>query len=176
MIKLINEDINAYTKNGNLLKKLKFSVLNHTIHMGILFRISHSIAKVPFIGKIFSKIFEYIIRIFYASDISYKASIEGGLVFSHGHDIVIGADVKIGKNCTIFNGVTLGNKNLEFSAEGNQPTIGNNVIISTGAKILGPVKIGNNVIIGANSVVIYDIPSNSIAVGAPAKVKKKIEN
>ena len=141
--------------------------------MSIIFRLSQLCTKLPIIGKLFSKILEYIIRILYASDISYKASIGGGLVFSHGHDIVIGADVKIGENCTIFNGVTLGNKNLEFSSEGNQPTVGNNVIISTGAKILGPVNIGNNVIIGANSVVLNDVPTNSIAVGIPALVKKK---
>jgi len=172
MFKIINEDLNAYTKNGNILKKIKWSVVNHTIHMGILFRLSQSLSKIPFLGKIFSKILEYIIRIFYSSDISYKATIEGGLIFSHGQDIVIGADVKIGKNCTIFNGVTLGNKNLEFSSKGNQPTIGNNVVISTGAKVLGAVKIGDNVIIGANSVVLHDIPSDSIAVGIPAKIIK----
>lgn len=176
MFKIINEDLNAYTKNGNVLKKIKWAILSHTIHMSILFRLSQTVAKIPLIGKIFSKIIEYIIRVLYASDISYKCTIGSGLVFSHGHDIVIGADVKIGKNCTIFNGVTLGNKNLEFSSNGNQPTLGNNVIISTGAKILGPVKIGDNVTIGANSVVLNDIPSNSIAVGIPARIIKTDEN
>lgn len=146
---------------------------DHTIHMGILFRLSQSVSKIPLLGKMISKILEYIIRIFYSSDISYKATIGSGLIFSHGQDIVIGADVKIGKNCTIFNGVTLGNKNLEFSSKGNQPTLGDNVIISTGAKVLGPVIIGDNVTIGANSVVLQDIPSDSIAVGVPAIIKRK---
>ncbi len=171
MLNIINKDLNAYTKNGSSLKKLKYVLLEHTIHMGILFRLSHSSSKMPLIGKIISKILEYLIRVLYASDISYKAKIGEGLVFSHGHDIVIGGDVVIGKNCVIFNGVTLGNKNLEFSSIGNQPNIGHNVILSTGAKILGPIHIGDNVTIGANSVVLNDIPSDCIAVGIPAIIK-----
>lgn len=173
MLKIINKDLNAHTKNGSFLTKTKWAVFNHTIHMGILFRISSSLLRIPFLGVILSKIVEYLIRILYASDISPRAKIKGGLVFSHGHDIVIGSEVTMGNNCTVFNGVTLGNKNLECSAEGNQPTLGNNVTLSTGAKVLGPITIGDNVIVGANSVVIHDLPSNCIAVGIPAKIIKK---
>lgn len=90
----------------------------------------------------------------------------------HGHDIVIGANVVIGEYCKIFNGVTLGNKNTEI-AESFQPIIENHVVLSTGAKILGGITIGSNSIVGANSVVINDIPKNSIAVGIPAIVKRK---
>ncbi len=169
MFKTINSDLDAYTDNGNIMKKLKYLILNHTIHMGILFRFAHASLSIPVIGILISKILEYLIRILYASDISAKATIGNGLIFSHGHDIVIGADVKIGKKCTIFNGVTLGNKNLEFSSKGNQPTLGDDVVLSTGSKILGPVTLGDKVIVGANSVVIHDIVSNSTVVGIPAK-------
>ena len=173
MLKIINKDLNAYTKNGSILKKFKWIIFNHTIHMGILFRISSTLLLIPLLGGLLSKIVEYLIRILYASDISPKARIKGGLIFSHGHDIVIGSEVKIGNNCTIFNGVTLGNKDLESSAIGNQPTVGDNVTLSTGVKVLGPLTIGDNVIVGANSVVINNLPSNCTAVGVPAKIIKK---
>ncbi|MDE1338768.1 serine O-acetyltransferase [Vibrio aestuarianus] len=172
MLKIINEDLNAYTKNGGILKKIKWTLLNHTIHMGILFRIASALLHIPIIGGLLAKALEYTIRILYASDISCKAKIKGGLVFLHGHDIVIGADVRMGKNCTVFNGVTLGNKNLEYSSFGNQPTVGDNVILSTGVKVLGPLTIGDNVVVGANSVVLKDIPSNCTVVGIPARIIK----
>ncbi|MBF4270094.1 serine acetyltransferase, partial [Vibrio anguillarum] len=74
--------------------------------------------------------------------------------------------------CTVFNGVTLGNKNLEYSSFGNQPTVGDNVIFSTGVKVLDPHTIGDNVVVGANSVVLKDIPSNCTVVGIPARIIK----
>ena len=73
----------------------------------------------------------------------------------------------IGKNCTIFQGVTIGSIR---GIKGGVPTIGDNVIIFAGAKIIGNVKIGNNTVIGANAVVTHNIPDNSVAVGIPAKV------
>jgi serine O-acetyltransferase len=173
MFKIINEDLNAYTCNGGLLKKIKWVMFNHTIHMGILFRLSSTLLHFPILGRLLAKIIEYLIRVLYASDISSKAKIKGGLVFTHGHDIVIGADVSLGKNCTIFNGVTLGNKDLKSSSVGNQPTLGDNVTLSTGVKVLGPLTIGDNVVVGANSVVIKNLPSDCIAVGVPVKIIKK---
>jgi serine O-acetyltransferase len=121
---------------------------------------------------------EYLIRILFSSDISCRARIPGNTVFVHGHDIVIGSNVIMGDNCKIFNGVTLGSKNTESwmnSSEGaiDQPSIGNRCVISTGAKILGNIRIGDDCIIGANAVVISNIPSNSIAVGVPAKIIKR---
>ena len=104
--------------------------------------------------------------------ISCKSKIDEGLIILHGHDIVIGADVIIGKQCRIFNGVTLGNKDITGSSLGNQPSIGNNVVLCTGAKILGPLMIGDNVVIGANSVVLKDCPSNTVFAGVPAKMIK----
>ena len=86
----------------------------------------------------------------------------------HGHDIVIGSGVTIGENCKIFNGVTLGNKDTETS-EVCHPQLGNGILIGTGAKILGNIRIGDNAKIGANSVVLKDIPANSIWAGVPAK-------
>jgi serine O-acetyltransferase len=128
-------------------------------------------AEIPIFGKILRFIIEYLIRILYSSDISCKAKIGKGFRIMHGHDIVIGANVVIGDYCKIFNGVTLGNKNTEIP-DSKQPTLEDNVVISTGVKILGGITIGSNSIVGANSVVLKNIPTNSIAVGIPARVVK----
>lgn len=88
----------------------------------------------------------------------------------HFGDIIISGYAKFGDNCTVRNGVTIG---LRHENEPCAPQFGNNVSIGAGAKILGPITIGDDVDIGANAVVIEDVPSNSIAVGVPAKIHKK---
>lgn len=149
-----------------------YSVFNHLKQMRLLMILGQKSLKIPIIGNFVSVGFEYLIRIFFASDISCKAKISRDINFVHGHDIVIGAHAVIGKNCKIFNGVTLGNKDTE-SPINAQPMIGDNCVISTGAKLLGKITIGDNCIIGANAVVLIDIPANSVAVGVPAKILKK---
>lgn len=101
--------------------------------------------------------------------LSPNSEIGDNLKLPHPMGIVIGFDAKIGRNCTIYHQVTVGQK------EGKFPIIGNNVTIYAGAKIIGNIKIGNNSIIGANAVVIKDVPENSIAVGVPARIIKKDE-
>ena len=94
------------------------------------------------------------------------------LFIDHGMGIVIGSTSIIGDNCLIYHNVTLGSILPTKSDEKRHPTIGNNVIIGSGSKILGNIKIGNNVKIGANSVVLDDIPNNSTVVGVKAKIIK----
>lgn len=152
-----------------------YAVFNHTKQMRLILRIGQLALKVPVIGLFLSVWCEYIIRIVYSSDISCRAKISPDVVFVHGHDIVIGSDVVIGRGCKIFNGVTLGNKDTEVALNA-QPIIGDDCVISTGAKILGGVTIGDRSIVGANAVVLRDVPSDMVAVGVPARVfpKKKI--
>ena len=96
------------------------------------------------------------------------AKIGRRLVIDHGMGIVIGETAEIGDDCLIYHGVTLGGTGKDVGKR--HPTIGNNVLIGTGAKVLGPFKVGNNSRIAANSVVLSEIPPNSTAVGVPAKV------
>ncbi len=96
------------------------------------------------------------------------AKIGKRLVIDHGMGIVIGETAEIGDDCLIFHGVTLGGTGKEVGKR--HPTIGNNVLIGTGAKVLGPFRVGDNSRIAANSVVLTEIPPNSTAVGVPAKV------
>ena len=92
------------------------------------------------------------------------------LVIDHGMGIVIGETAEIGDDCLLYHGVTLGGTGKDSGKR--HPTIGNNVLIGTGAKVLGPFTVGDNSRIAANSVVLGEVPPNSTAVGIPAKVVK----
>lgn len=107
-------------------------------------------------------------KFFTGIEIHPGATIGRGLVIDHGSGVVIGETAEIGDNCTIYQGVTLGGTGKD---EGKRhPTLGDNVMVGSGAKILGPVKIGNNVKVAAGAVVLTELPDHSTAVGIPAKV------
>ena len=96
------------------------------------------------------------------------ARIGEGLFIDHGHGVVIGETAIIGDNVTLYQGVTLGGTGKEQGKR--HPTVGNNVMIGAGAKVLGSVTIGNNCKIGAGSVVLKDVPDNSTVVGVPGRI------
>ena len=100
------------------------------------------------------------------------AQIGKGLFIDHGMGVVIGETAIIGDRVTIYQGATIGATGNEKTFK-RHPTIGSDVIIGSGAKVLGPVTIGDNVKVGANSVVLQDVPSNSTAVGIPAQIKTR---
>ena len=99
------------------------------------------------------------------------ATIGRGLFIDHGHGVVIGETAIIGNNVTLYQGVTLGGTGKEQGKR--HPTIGDNVMISAGAKVLGSFTVGENSKIGAGSVVLSEIPSNSTVVGVPGRVVKR---
>lgn len=101
--------------------------------------------------------------------IGANAKLGEKIIFPHPQNVVIGSGVVIGNDCTIYHDVTLGQNHSKY------PTVGNNVIIYPGAKIIGEVQIGDNSIIGANAVVTKDVPNNVIVAGVPATVIKSIE-
>jgi serine O-acetyltransferase len=105
------------------------------------------------------------------------ATIGEGLFIDHGTGVVIGETTEIGNNVTLYQGVTLGGTGKEKGKR--HPTIGNNVVIATGAKVLGSFKVGHNAKIGAGSVVLEEVPPNTTVVGIPGRVVcvngKKIE-
>lgn len=114
------------------------------------------------------------LQIKYGIEIPYSVKIGEGMVLPHNSGIIIHSNAEIGKNCSILQGVTIGN-NI-FKSIYDVAIIGDNVSIGAGAKIVGPVKIGNNVTIGANSVVTKDIESDSIVAGIPARVVSKADS
>lgn len=104
-------------------------------------------------------------------EIHPAAQIGNGLCIDHGTGVVIGETTIIGDNCILYQGVTLGGTGKEHGKR--HPTLGNNVLVGSGAKVLGPVKIGNNARIAAGAVVLNNIPEDSTAVGVPARVAKQ---
>lgn len=96
------------------------------------------------------------------------AKIGSGLFIDHGAAVVIGETAEIGNNVTIYHGVTLGGTGKDVGKR--HPTIGDNVLIGTGAKVLGPITIGSNSRVGANSVVLQNMPCNATIIGIPASV------
>lgn len=104
-------------------------------------------------------------------EIHPAATIGKRFFIDHGTGVVIGETTEIGDDCTIYQGVTLGGTGKDTGKR--HPTLGNNVMVGSGAKVLGPIKIGNNVRIAAGAVVLTDIPDNCTAVGVPAKVVRR---
>ena len=102
------------------------------------------------------------------------ATIGKGFFIDHGTGVVIGETAEIGDNVTLYQGVTLGGTGKEHGKR--HPTIGNNVMISTGAKVLGSFKIGDNSKIGAGSVVLEEVPPGSTVVGVPGRVVKSVND
>ncbi|MGW8115060.1 serine O-acetyltransferase EpsC [Caproicibacterium sp. NSD3] len=96
------------------------------------------------------------------------AKIGKGLFIDHGMGVVIGETTEIGDNCTLYQGVTLGGTGKDKGKR--HPTLGNNVLVGSGAKVLGPMKIGDNARIAAGAVVLSEVPENATAVGVPARV------
>lgn len=104
-------------------------------------------------------------------EIHPAATIGRGFFIDHGMGVVIGETTEIGDNCTIYQGVTLGGTGKDVGKR--HPTLGNNVMVGAGAKVLGPVTIGDNSKIAANAVVLHAVSENSTAVGIPAKVVRR---
>jgi serine O-acetyltransferase len=119
--------------------------------------------------KLILAIAKPIVEGFSACRIRHGAVIDGGLLLHHSMGVAIAVGAKIGKNCTIFSGVTIAYKG-NGKASG-APIIGDNVKLLAGCKILGNVVIGDNAIIGANAVVLINVPAGATAVGIPAKIK-----
>lgn len=166
-IKKIKEDIKViYEKDpaANNLAEVIFCYPG--LQALLLHRIAHKLAywNIPFIPRLIS----YWSRILTGIEIHPRARIGNRFFIDHGEGVVIGETAIVGDDVLIYQQVTLGGTGGQH--EKRHPTIGNNVIIGAGAKILGNITIGDNVRIGAGSVVIEDVPSNSTVVGVPGRV------
>lgn len=139
-------------------------------HVVVFYSISSFLykMKIPFLPRFLSQIAKW----FTGIEIHPGAKIGKGFFIDHGMGVVIGETAIIGDDVTLFQGVTLGGTGKETGKR--HPTIGNNVVIGAGAKVLGNIVIGDNVNVGANAVVIRDVPNDSTVVGVPGRVSKKL--
>ena len=159
------------TADGVSAGKLWLGALSPRFVPVLLCRLAHSCHRMRLgpIGKLFSLVNFFLFGI----EIAVRCPIGKGLFFPHTQGTVIGA-CAIGSNATIFQGVTLGARELDFAyRDDTRPTLGNNVTIGAGAKVLGGLRIGDGARVGANSVVLSSIPSGALAVGAPARLVER---
>ena len=148
---------------------LEILLLYSGVHAMAAHRIANRLQKE---GKYFSaRAVSQAARHLTGIEIHPGATIGKGLFIDHGMGVVIGETTEIGDNCTIYQGVTLGGTGKDVGKR--HPTLGDNVMVGAGAKVLGPVKIGSNSKIAANAVVLREVPENSTAVGIPAKVVRR---
>ena len=166
-INKIKEDVKVIYENDPAAKNLAEVLFCYPgLQALISHRIAHKLAywKVPFLPRFIS----YLTRIITGIEIHPNARVGNRLFIDHGEGVVIGETAIIGDDVLIYQQVTLGGTGSVHAKR--HPTIGNNVILGAGAKILGNIKIGNNVRIGAGSVVINNVPDNSTVIGVPGRV------
>lgn len=148
---------------------LEVFLLYPGLHAVIWHRVAHFFFKLKF--KFIARCISQLTRFFTGIEIHPGATIGKGLMIDHGMGVVIGETTIIGDNCTIYQGVTLGGTGKETGKR--HPTIGNNVVIGSGAKVLGPFSVGDNSKIAAGAVVLSEVPADSTCVGVPARVVKQ---
>lgn len=164
--KKIREDITTVLERDPAARsRLEVFLCYSGFHAVVMHRLSHWFwnKKLYLIARVNAQIAKFLTGI----EIHPGAKIGKRFFIDHGVGVVIGETTEIGDDVTIYHGVTLGGVSLK--KEKRHPTIGNNVVIGAGAKILGPFTVGDGVRIGANTVVLHEVPSNSTVVGVPGR-------
>ena len=138
-------------------------------HAVVVHRVNHFLhrLRIPLFPRMLSQFMRFLTGI----EIHPGAQIGPGFFIDHGMGVVIGETTEIGKNVTLYQNVTLGGTGTQRGKR--HPTIGDNVVIGAGAKVLGNIKIGNNVKIGAGSVVVHPVPDSCTVVGVPAEIVRR---
>ncbi len=167
MFKKIREDIRAIKERDPAARNsFEIFFLYSGLHAIWWHRVSHFFYKHNLKG--IARYVSQCGRFWTGIEIHPGATIGHGLFIDHGMGVVIGETTEIGDNVTIYQGVTLGGTGKDVGKR--HPTIGNNVMIGSGAKVLGPFKVGDNSKIAANAVVLNEVPENSTCVGVPARI------
>lgn len=170
MFKTLRADLKAIKENDPAARNyLEIFLLYPGFHALISYRIAHFFYKIKL--KFIARLISQLSRFFTGIEIHPGAKIGKGILIDHGTGVVIGETVVMGDNCTIYQGVTLGGTGKHKGKR--HPTLGNNVLVGAGAKILGPFTVGDNSKIAANAVVLDEVPPNCTAVGIPARIIKR---
>ena len=166
----IRDDVQSVLERDPAAKNgVEVVLLYSGVHALVAYRVAHKLylSRHYFSARAVSQLARKLTGI----EIHPGATIGKSLFIDHGMGVVIGETAEIGDNCTIYQGVTLGGTGKDVGKR--HPTLGNNVMVGAGAKVLGPFKIGDNTKIAANAVVLEEIPDNCTAVGIPAKIVKR---
>lgn len=170
MFDIIKEDIKSIKERDPAARSTFEILLTYSgVHAVVFYRISHWFyeRKLLTVARIISQTARFITGI----EIHPGAKIGRGLFIDHGMGVVIGETAEIGDNCLLYQGVTLGGTGKDHGKR--HPTLGNNVMVGSGAKVLGPFKVGDNAKIASNAVVLEAVPENATAVGVPARIVRR---
>jgi serine O-acetyltransferase len=169
MFRRIRQDLQAvFDRDPAATSRLEVLFTYAGFHALLAYRLAHWLRdkRVPFVPRAISQLARWLTGI----EIHPGAKIGQGFFIDHGMGVVIGETAEIGDSVTLFQGVTLGGTGKERGKR--HPTVGNHVVVGAGAKILGAIRIGDNVKIGANSVVLKSVPPHSTVIGVPARIIK----
>lgn len=169
MFNRIQQDLHAvFERDPAATSRLEVFLTYAGFHALLAYRLAHVLGKwrIPVFPRVISQVARWVTGV----EIHPSAKIGEGFFIDHGMGVVIGETAEIGNHVTLFQGVTLGGTGKERGKR--HPTLGNHVVVGAGAKILGGIRIGDNVKVGANAVVLRSVPPNSTVVGNPGRIIK----
>lgn len=172
LLQKMREDLRAAVNNDPAARNQFEVFLTYPgVHAVWAYRVAHAMWNTDERLKLPARLLSQVMRGLTGVEIHPGAKLGRRLFIDHGMGVVIGETAEVGEDVVIFHGTTLGGTSMRPGKR--HPTVGNRVTIGSGAKVLGPITIGDDVGIGANAVVVKDVPSDNIAVGIPAKNREK---
>ena len=165
--KQFNEEIESVKRRDPAARSALEIVLTYSgLHAILAYRVAHKLYE----KKLYlaARIISQTARFFTGLEIHPGAKIGKGFFIDHGSGVVIGETTEIGDNCLVYQGVTLGGTGKDIGKR--HPTLGNNVMVGSGAKVLGPFRVGDNARIAANAVVLREVPEGATVVGVPGRI------
>lgn len=170
LAKQFKEEIDSVKRRDPAARSTLEILLTYSgLHAILMYRVAHKLYE----KKLFlpARIISQFARFLTGIEIHPGAKIGKGFFIDHGSGVVIGETTEIGDNCLVYQGVTLGGTGKEKGKR--HPTLGNNVMVGSGARVLGPFKVGDNAKIAANAVVLEEVPPDCTAVGVPARIVRR---
>ena len=173
MLKTFSQDLNAVFERDPAARSRLEVLLTYAGFQALLFhRIAHRLWTIKL--RLVARVISQMSRWFTGVEIHPGARIGHGFFIDHGMGVVIGETAEIGDFVTLFQGVTLGGTGKDKGKR--HPTLGNHVVVGSGAKVLGNIRVGDFVKIGANSVVLRSVPSSSTVIGIPGRIIKSVDD
>lgn len=175
VIDALRQDLANLAQGSRRRGHVALAATNRGFHALVLYRVSHFLwqRRVPVVPDVLTRLAQHL----FAVDIAYQAELGPGIVILHGFGLVVGRSVRIEGDCWLYQGVALGHRGSHWVGSGESdghPVVERGVVIGAGAKVLGAIRIGARSVIGANAVVLADVPPDSVVVGVPARVVRSL--